>query len=260
MSEQASEIWSGLSKDYENYRPELPEKLIGLLSAYSAPRVPELVVDLGSGTGKSSRAWQGKAKSIVGIEPSKEMISMARLQTHAPEVHYVHARAEQTGLPDQCADYIVVSSAIHWMEPDATLREVKRVLKPEGIFAFWGSTLPPVSPFLELDQAYFYFKHTLESRFLLSEPTPRWAWDETLECIRRNKCFRIHRYFHFDQSLQWNAVNYINWLGTTLPDNYRREEQAFTDLLKGFCEQVHKVLGNEKHAMFFNYPVHVFTS
>ena len=155
MPEKTNEIWSGLAVEYEQFRPDVPEKLIGLLAGFSAPRVPDLVVDLGSGTGKSSRAWQGKAKCIVGIEPSEEMIAVARKQTRSPEIRYEHARAEKTGLPDHCADYIVASSALHWMEPEATLKEVKRILKPGGIFAFWGTAMPPVSPFLELDQDYF---------------------------------------------------------------------------------------------------------
>jgi ubiquinone/menaquinone biosynthesis C-methylase UbiE len=67
-------------------------------------------------------------------------ISEAQLQ-QAPyfeNVSYQVQAAEQTTIPEQSLDLVTVAQAIHWFDFDAFYKEVKRVLKPQGIFAAIG--------------------------------------------------------------------------------------------------------------------------
>jgi len=51
------ERFSGFARDYDHYRPEPPQDLARLLAAYGGFDALSLVIDLGSGTGLSTRYW-----------------------------------------------------------------------------------------------------------------------------------------------------------------------------------------------------------
>jgi SAM-dependent methyltransferase len=105
---------------------------------------PQLVVDLGSGTGLSTRAWIERAEEVVGVEASPEMRKQAEAATPASNVRYVHAYAQDTGLPGATADIVTCSQSFHWMEPESTLVEAARILRPGGVFAAYDYEWPPV--------------------------------------------------------------------------------------------------------------------
>ena len=106
---------------------------------------PRLVVDLGSGTGLSTRVWADRAEEVVGIEPNARMAEQARLVTRAPNVRYVDSFAAETSLPAGAADIVTCSQAFHWMEPGAVLAEAARILRPGGVFAATTMTCRPSS-------------------------------------------------------------------------------------------------------------------
>ena len=105
---------------------------------------PRLVVDLGSGTGLSTRVWADRADEVVGVEASPEMREQAEAATAAENVRFVQAYAQATGLPDGEADIVTCSQAFHWMEPEPTLAEAARILRPGGVFAAYDYDWPPI--------------------------------------------------------------------------------------------------------------------
>jgi SAM-dependent methyltransferase len=129
---------------YDVHRPSPPEALLDLLCLEAQVERPGLVVDLGSGTGLSTRAWADRADEVLGVEPSKQMRLRAEEATKAPNVRYVQAFADQTGLPGAAADIVTCSQSFHWMEPGPTLAEVSRILRPGGVFAAYDYDWPPV--------------------------------------------------------------------------------------------------------------------
>lgn len=135
--------FDGFAELYDQYRPQPPVIITGILTQWLGG-VPELVVDIGCGTGLSTRIWQGLAASVIGIEPNNDMRAVAQKQTSPNEgVLYEYGTSTQTGLPNESADIVCISQAFHWMEPTATLAEVARILKPGGIFAVIDCDWPP---------------------------------------------------------------------------------------------------------------------
>jgi ubiquinone/menaquinone biosynthesis C-methylase UbiE len=54
---------------------------------------------------------------------------------------YRAGQAEATGLPDSFADAVLSAQAFHWFQPEPTLREFHRVLKPSGwVTLLWNET------------------------------------------------------------------------------------------------------------------------
>jgi SAM-dependent methyltransferase len=137
------ERFSGFADLYDANRPSAPTRLGPLLASYANARRPT-VVDLGSGTGLSSRWAASWAGSVTGVEPNDDMRAAAESRP-TPGVRYLAGRAERTGLPDLAADVVVAVQAMHWMEPEPTLAEVARLLRPGGVFAVVDADWPPVA-------------------------------------------------------------------------------------------------------------------
>lgn len=171
------------------------------------------------------------------------------------QIRFVQRYAHDTGLNSASADLIFAASAIHWMEPKCTLNEVLRLLKDDGLFAFVGPSLPPVSPFLELDQHYFELARQLQA-FSQTRPQPqRWSWGEIQAEIKQRQCFSLKRHFYTHQALSWNAQDYLNWLQTT-HELYRllpQKEPALLKRYKDFKTHLETLFGSQSQPCFWVY-------
>jgi SAM-dependent methyltransferase len=144
--------FSGFADLYDANRPSPPRALGPLLVSYANVRRPA-VVDLGSGTGLSSRWAAGWAGSVIGIEPNDDMRAIAE-QRRTAGVTYAPGVSHRTGLGDRVADIVLAVQAMHWMEPEPTLAEVARLLRPGGVFAIADADWPPVAGIARAEQAW----------------------------------------------------------------------------------------------------------
>jgi SAM-dependent methyltransferase len=87
---------------------------------------------------------------VIGIEQNPEMLAAAR---RAPTVEYRRAAAHETRLPDACADVVTCAQSFHWMDHRATIPEIARILRSEGIFAAYDYDWPPLVHW-EVDAAF----------------------------------------------------------------------------------------------------------
>jgi SAM-dependent methyltransferase len=113
---------------YERARPEWPEEA----ARWLVPDGARLVVELGAGTGKLTRAVAALGVRIVAVEPDARMLAV--LQGRG--LDGVEGSAEAIPFGDGVADGVVAGSSLHWFELDRALREIHRVLKPGGRFGF----------------------------------------------------------------------------------------------------------------------------
>ncbi|HZW04011.1 MAG TPA: class I SAM-dependent methyltransferase, partial [Anaerolineaceae bacterium] len=138
------EVFNRAADFYDAYRPSPPAALPGLLTRLARVDVPTRVVDLGAGTGLSTFLWAGQAQAVTGVEPNSDMLAVARQKTGAtPSITFQPGSGSATGLPDGCADIVTCAQAFHWMEPEGTLAEIARILRPGGVFAAYDYLWPP---------------------------------------------------------------------------------------------------------------------
>jgi SAM-dependent methyltransferase len=157
---QSGYLRDGFADFYDANRPRPPDVLLDALARYTGGARLGLVVDLGSGTGLSARAWAARAVEVVGVEPNRAMLSVAEAQTTDATVRYVEVFADATGLGDGTADLVTCSQSFHWMDRPLVLAEAARILRPGGVFAAYDYDMPPlVHP--EIDAA---FREHLELR------------------------------------------------------------------------------------------------
>ena len=134
--------FAGFADLYDRVRPTPPSTIADAITAYAGGR-PAFVVDLGSGTGLSTRWAAHWAYEVVGVEPSHDMRVRAAHVTREPHARYLSGWSDDTGLPDACADVVLAVQALHWMEPAGTFAEVARLLRPGGVFAAIDCDWPP---------------------------------------------------------------------------------------------------------------------
>jgi SAM-dependent methyltransferase len=179
---------TGFAAHYDRFRPRPPGELLEVLCSYARTDRPSLVVDLGCGTGLSTRAWSDVAERAIGIEPNAAMLASAE---PAPGVEFRQAFANDTGLDDGCADIVTCSQSLHWMEPEPTFAEAARILRNGGVFAAYDYDWPPVvDP--ELDEAFWAYRSRradVRRAQLIERGADRWPKHEHLARIRASGRF-----------------------------------------------------------------------
>ena len=109
--------------------------------------VPEgaTVADVGTGTGRLLELLQTRARKVIGIDASPEMLSQARGRLTASGARDIDLRlGDMDHLPLEAAevDCAIVNMALHHVpEPASVLRELRRVLAPGGMLLI-GDFLP----------------------------------------------------------------------------------------------------------------------
>ncbi|MBU4213616.1 MAG: class I SAM-dependent methyltransferase [Actinobacteria bacterium] len=119
-------VFGAVVPEYERGRPGYPDAAVDWLLP---PGCAE-VLDLGAGTGKFTSSLVARGLAVHAVEPSDAMRN--RLRELYPQVDARAGTAEQTGLPDDCVDAVVVAQAWHWFDEAAAAHEVARVLRPGG--------------------------------------------------------------------------------------------------------------------------------
>jgi SAM-dependent methyltransferase len=128
--------------DYERGRPEYPAAAVDALLRGQ----PRIVVDLGAGTGKFTRALVGRVETVIAVEPDDAM--RAVLSGLLPQVTALPGVGEAIPLPDGSADLVVCAQAWHWVDPARAVPEVARVLRPDGVLGLVWNDRDETDPWL----------------------------------------------------------------------------------------------------------------
>jgi SAM-dependent methyltransferase len=125
--------FSGHAAVYRDARPAYPSALYDFLLA----QVPEAACawDAGCGNGQASVALAERFDRVVATDPSAEQIANAEQR---PNIDYRVEPAEHSTLAAASVDLVTVAQALHWFDLVSFHREVRRVLKPGGVVAFWS--------------------------------------------------------------------------------------------------------------------------
>jgi SAM-dependent methyltransferase len=251
----------GFAAVYDASRPAPPAALLDILELVAQVDRPRLVVDLGAGTGLSTRVWAERADEVVGVEPVARMRERARLATTAPNVRYLDAYAAGTGLPAGRADLVTCSQAFHWMEPAPVLAEAARLLRHGGVFAAFDYDVPPVvRP--DVDDA---FRALLEARGAarrrlgLTAGAATWPKDRHLDRIRESGHFRgvrelvCHGWDTADANRVVGLADSIGGPRALFAGAAPEVEERFTRLQ----EVAHDVLGERSWPMVVCYRIRV---
>lgn len=133
-----TQAFNELAGTYSRARPGYPELLWSALRAKLDGRaVPQLAVDVGSGTGIATRQlalilpeWR-----IVGVEPGEAMRAQAVSDSRGAAVEFRVGTAEDLPLEDSSAGLVIAAQALHWFDHPRFYAEARRVLAQGGLIA-----------------------------------------------------------------------------------------------------------------------------
>jgi ubiquinone/menaquinone biosynthesis C-methylase UbiE len=129
----------------------------------TVPFAPHLVVDVGCGTGRFSEPLADRfAAKVIGIDPSQQMLAVARTKIVNDRVEFMLAPAERLPLADGSADLVFMSMVFHHLpDKEAAARECCRLLRVGGRFCMRTCTrdinypqsrfFPGILPMLKAD-------------------------------------------------------------------------------------------------------------
>jgi SAM-dependent methyltransferase len=215
-----------------------------------------LVVDVGAGTGLSTRAWAGDAEQVVGVEPNHAMREEAGLATSEPNVRFVHGFSHETGLDGGCADLVTCSQSLHWMEPEPTFAEAARLLRPGGVFAAYDYDLPPTCHWrAEAAWDAYAERHTAARRRRgIRIGAETWPKSGHLERLRESGRFRFCAELVLQSVERGGAARLVGLsrsLGLSASDSEREEELGIPQLEA----EAREALGDGEVPFRFGYRV-----
>ncbi|HUQ32530.1 MAG TPA: class I SAM-dependent methyltransferase [Pyrinomonadaceae bacterium] len=184
------------------FHPLIVERIRNFLST-ALPL--ERAIDVGCGTGLSTIALKEIAASVVGIDMSREMIALAE-----PDERILYAVADAVKLPFKEAEFdlMTLSSAFHWLDRRAFLKEAARVLRPKGwlvVYDHYFSGQMEESP---------EFQTWYRETHLQKYPAPPRAGLDFTEEDSGNEGLHLARHDRYQNSVGFSIEGLIDYLLT----------------------------------------------
>lgn len=125
-----AENFASVADRYERGRPEYAPAVVGALMAELGLGQGSLVLDLGAGTGKLTRALLLAGLEVMALEPQGALRDRLIASVGAERVR--DGLAEAIPLADASVEAVTIADAFHWFDRQAALSEIARVLQPGG--------------------------------------------------------------------------------------------------------------------------------
>lgn len=170
--------------EYERARPEWPEEAVRWL----VPEDAELVVELGAGTGKLTRAVAALDLRVLAVEPDLRMLAVLR----GLGLEGVDGSAEAIPVGEGEADAVVAGSCLHWFELERALPEIHRVLRPGGRFGFGWNGRDGRNPAIARMNEAIYSAAPDRTRWRDRD----WAAEVTAQGLFREVEYRLFEHVH----------------------------------------------------------------
>jgi SAM-dependent methyltransferase len=187
---------------YAQFRPQYPDALFEFLYQY-VPRF-ESAWDCGTGNGQFAQRLAERFTQVYATDISAKQLEKA---PEIVNVQYALEAAETCGAPDAAFDLIVVAQAAHWFNLDAFYREVRRVLRPDGVLVLLGYSL------LRIDNEV----NVILDRFYRDKIGPYWdAERKHVDAHYQSFTFPFYEIETplFWMEFEWSFAHFIGYLNT----------------------------------------------
>jgi demethylmenaquinone methyltransferase/2-methoxy-6-polyprenyl-1,4-benzoquinol methylase len=149
----AQQLFADLPKRYDQLAEVLSMGQNGrwrrAMVDHIAPTSPALMLDVASGTAGVALQLAARTSSdVVGLDLTRNMLARGKENVAeagmSERISLVAGRAEQLPFPDATFDALTFTYLLRYVDdPQATLRELARVVKPGGTVASLEFLLPP---------------------------------------------------------------------------------------------------------------------
>ncbi len=170
--EQYGEKWYTADDDpVALLRHESKAKLpwvIDKIQAHYSNKASVKILDIGCGGGFLSNALAAEGFAVTGIDNSKESLKVAQQYDLTKSVRYQEADAYHIPFPDASFEVITAMDFLeHVEDPELVIKEVQRLLKPNGIFIFHTFNRNILSYFVIIKMVEWLVKNTPKNMHVL---------------------------------------------------------------------------------------------
>ena len=129
---ETAENYDSVVKEYDSYGHDV---LFGM--TYDYVSADEKLLDIGIGTGLSSRHFARTGLKVYGLDESEEMLGACRSKSFTEELTRFDATSDTIPYGNRYFDHVICCGVLHFLGDLSDLfAEARRVMKTGGIFAF----------------------------------------------------------------------------------------------------------------------------
>lgn len=243
MSQSVSGLFGARADAYASFRPLYPQSLFAWL-ATQCPQ-PTRALDIACGNGQASGPLRKHFQQVLASDASLEQIQAGADQSG---LQLFVAEAQSQPLQSQSLDLIVVAQALHWFATPAFFSEVRRLLKPGGLFCAWCYSLMRIDDELDAVIDNFY-RNTLGGFW----PEGRASVDAGYRDI--NNPFNALIPPASAIEISWSLEQLLGYLRTWSAVQ-RFDQQNGADPVLHLQPKLHQAWGDAKQPRFIRWPLH----
>ncbi len=131
---------------YEGYRLGYPERLVQRVIALAGLRPGDSVLDLGTGPGFLAVPFAQAGMTVTAADPEPAMLDAAAVAADAAGVPLTLWQGGSYELTPAMGPFklVTIGRAFHWMDREATLAMLDKIVAPDGGVAFFHDAHPDV--------------------------------------------------------------------------------------------------------------------
>ncbi|MFF5173398.1 class I SAM-dependent methyltransferase [Micromonospora sp. NPDC000089] len=138
-----ADVFGEVADSYSTARPGYPADLAQAILTYHGRR-PELLVEVGAGTGLATELLVGLAARTTCVEPDARMAEV--LAARFPQIDVVVSPFERWAPPAAGVPVLACAMAWHWLDPAGRNRLAHDALAPGGTLAVFAHRYDYVDP------------------------------------------------------------------------------------------------------------------
>lgn len=129
--------------EYKKYRPTYPKELFELILKSGIIQFYKKAVDLGAGTGISTRFLSNCFEEVYLVEPDAKMLADIEFPINVKVFNCV---AEDFYIESEHVEVVTAGNSFYWMDGEVVIKNIYNWLKPNGVFAAYRYNFPQAIP------------------------------------------------------------------------------------------------------------------
>ena len=137
LRQAAREAYGADPAGYDAGRPEYPDEVYDVLTGQCGLGRGARVLEIGPGTGRVTRRMLACGARVSAAEPDTAMAGYLAQAVAGTDVDIINETFEAARLRDDHFDLAVAATSFHWVDQDAGIPKLGRVVRPGGWVAIW---------------------------------------------------------------------------------------------------------------------------